>query len=49
MKPEHLQCIKQATESLHDDKKDSFYCVYFDEGRYWGRLINISYESPCLY
>ena len=48
MKPEHLQCIKQATESLDDDKKDSFYCVYF-EGRYCRRLVNVSYESPCLY
>ena len=49
MKPEHLQCIKQAIESLDDDKKGSFYCVYFDEGRYWGRLINVSYETPCLF
>ena len=48
MKPEHLQCIKLATESLYDDKKSSFYCVYFDEERYWGRLINLSYESQCL-
>ena len=49
MKPEHLQCIKQAMESLDDDTKGSFYCVYFDEGRYWGRLINVSYETPCLF
>ena len=31
MKPEHLQCIKQAIEYLGDDKKGSPYCVYFDE------------------
>ena len=34
MKQEHLQSIKQAIESLDDDKNGSLYCVYFDEGRY---------------
>ena len=34
MKQEHLQCIKQAIESLDDDINGSLYCVYFDEGRY---------------
>ena len=34
MKQEHLQCIKQAIESLDDDKNGSLYCLYFDEGRY---------------
>ena len=38
MKLEHIQCIKQAIESLDDYKKGSFYCVYFDERRY-----NVSY------
>ena len=42
MKAEHLQCTKQETESLDDDKKGSFYYVYFDKGRYWGRLTNVS-------
>ena len=49
IKPEHLQCIKQAIESLCDYKKGSFNSLYFDEGRYCGRLINVHYESPCLY
>ena len=31
MKPEHLQCIKEAIEYLRDDKKGSPYCAYSDE------------------
>ena len=28
-------------ESLDDDQKGKHYCVYFDEGRYWGRPMKV--------
>lgn len=28
-------------KSLDDDQKVKYYCVYFDESRYWGRLLKI--------
>ena len=34
------QCIK-VQESLDDDKKGFFYCTYYDDSRYWGRLLNV--------
>ena len=33
--------IKLGQDSLDDDQKGSFYCVFFDQGRYWGRLLNV--------
>ena len=32
-------------ESLDDDQRGKYYCVYFDEGRYWGRLIKVFSED----
>ena len=26
---------------IDGDQKGKYYCVYFDEGRYWGRLMKV--------
>ena len=32
---------RKCQESLDGDQKGKYYCVYFDEGRYWGRLMKV--------
>ena len=31
--------------SIDDDKKGMFYCVYYDNSRYWGRLLKVFAED----
>ena len=34
--------IIHSQQSIDDDQKGKYYCVYYDEGRYWGRFLNVS-------
>ena len=38
--------IENVMESLDDDKVGMFYCIYFDEGRYWRRLDKVFSDDP---
>ena len=33
--------FRKCQESLDDEQKGFFYCIYFDEGYYWGRLLKV--------
>ncbi|CAL4167259.1 unnamed protein product, partial [Meganyctiphanes norvegica] len=33
--------IKKCQESIDDYQKGKYYCVYFHENRYWGRLLKV--------
>ena len=33
--------IEEAQLSLDDDKCGLFYCIYFDNDRYWGKLAKV--------
>ena len=39
--PEEEMVAKKAQESLDDDQCGKFYCVYFTQSRYWGRLQKV--------
>ena len=30
-------------QSLDGDQKGKYYGLYYDEGRYWGRFLNVKY------
>ena len=32
--------------ALDDDTRGKFYCVYYDEGRFWGRLLKVFADDP---
>ena len=36
--------IERAQESLDDDKIGMYYCVYYDNAQYWGKLLKVSLQ-----
>ena len=40
----HLE-IMQSQDQLDDNQRGKYFCVYFDEGRYWGRLEHVFSED----
>ena len=45
-KTTHQAMIEKAQESLDEDKKGSFYCVYYNEARFWGKLLKVFSYDP---
>ena len=37
----HQEHLQKVLKSIDDDKKGMYYCVFYNDGRYWGRLINV--------
>ena len=37
--------IEESQQSLDDDQVGKFYCVYFDDKRYWGKLLKVFSED----
>ena len=44
-KSRDLSDIEKAQQQLEKKNKGKFFCVYFDEGRYWGRLESVFHED----
>ena len=40
--------ITLCQQSLDEDLKGKCYCVYYDEGKHWGRLFNVNIFHHCL-